>query len=190
MEDLFKNIKPLPYPVKGGYGRLGYGVFLSRRSRFGRVNKRKRNRYIRKYGFDISETWSLDYTTACWMSDNVGGYFRKCGQMDHWYDFDLEGNTYTPDSDCSVFIAAENARKNDYLKHLDDFIKSGDSGVVKRFIAFIVPRLSYLAKNTHGYPPYFETIDKWRGVLLKMAEDFKVNSYSKDFTENFFLLWD
>lgn len=54
--DLFKGIKPNPPRLWSINGRIGYGCVNS---------KRKYGRYIRKYGFDITEVWNLDCTIAC-----------------------------------------------------------------------------------------------------------------------------
>lgn len=189
-QELFKDIKPIPWPTKGKNGFLGYGCFPSQRSIYSQVDKRKRNRYIRKYGFDITESWSLDYTITRWLSDNIGGYFRECGYMDCWFEVDLEGNSWDPKSNPDPFIEAERARKEDYLRHLNNFIKESDKITIQKFIDFVVPRLDYLAKNTHGYPDNFKTFSEWQELLSKMVHDLQINHYSEEFIKYFFSLWD
>lgn len=188
-KELFKNIKPNRWPIKGQNGFFGYGAIPRNRSIYRCGGKRKFYRYLRVYGFDVTETWSLDYTITCWLSDNIGGYFRECGSIDKWSDFDLEGNAWVPGGNYEPFAAADRARREDYLLHLDIFIKESDETIIQKFIDFVVPRLDYLAKKTNGYPGDFKTFSEWKELLFKMVKYLKTEHYSEDFIKYFFSLW-
>ena len=189
-KELFKNIKPNRRPIKGQNGFFGYGTIPSSRSKLGYGDKRRLNRYLRKYGFDVTESWSLDYTITGWLSDNIGGYFRECGSIDKWSDFDLEGNAWDPEKDYRAFAVAERARQEDYLQHLDNFMKESDKDVVQKFVDFVVPRLDYLSKHLNTYPANFKPFHEWQELLFKMVKDLKTERYSKDFIKYLFALWD
>ena len=198
--ELFECIKPNPYPLKGRRF-IGYGCIPKHKNKYDRVNKRKYGRYIRKYGFDLTETWSLDYTIAAWLSDNVGGFFRRCGLRDDWSDYDLEGNErenadtsdikklFKEPKNYRPFYQAEEAREEEFLKQLDNFLKTADKDIIKKFINFVVPRLMYLAQNAFGYPGDFKTFDEWQNCLKKMCEDLFNTGYSETFIKHFYSLW-
>lgn len=197
--DLFGCIKSNPYPIKNR-NFIGYGCIPNRKIKYNKVDRRKCGRYIRKYGFDITETWSLDYSIAAWLSDNVGGFFRKCGSVDDWSDYDLEGNKLVFDTknlkkylespvNYKPFWEANEARKNEYLKQLDVFLKTSDKQILDKFITFVTPRLLYLAEHAWGYPGEFESFKTWQECIRKMANDFIIKRYSEDFIKHFYGLW-
>ena len=189
MNELFKCIKPNPYPMKGKGGTIGYGCFTTRKPG-NKVNKRKLNRYYRKYGFDITETWNLDYTICAWLSDTVGSFFRECGSIDSWSDYDLEGNEYTIKI-TEDFFKADELRHEEYQKQLKNYLLNcSDSDYIK-FFDFVGPRLTYLMNHTDGYPGQFNSYDEWTGTLAQMHYNLSPSIRNLDlFVEHFFSLWD
>ena len=176
--NLFKGVRPNPYPQKNRRG-LGYGCFTKR-------YRRTVGRYYRHYGFDISEAWNLDITIMDWLSDNVGGFFRQCGEKWEWDEYDLDGN---PENDFKRCSEACNQRCDEYCKQLDHWLRTTDEISKDRFIKFVLPRLEYLHKYTIGYPPEFKELSEWVEVLNGMIISFKNNTYSSLFTKHFFELW-
>lgn len=192
MEEVFKYIKPNPYPMKTKGGRIGYGCLYGKRTEYNRVSKRKVGRWIRKKGFDVSEVWSLDFTIGAWLSDNVGGFFRQCGNYDDWVDYDLEGNYYfdVKDSDIKPFIKAETARRSIFLSKLKEFLHQENNPLRDKFIVFVVPRINYLADTTIGYPcEGFENLEEWKNCLNRMADELTKTYWSNSFVTYFFALW-
>ena len=185
--ELFECIKPNPYSMKNKSGYIGYGCLTNKRTKANIVSKRKCSRYIRKYGFDITETWSLDYAIASWLSDNVGGFFRKCGSFDDWADYDIYGNKCKPQEDLTPFYEAENARKESYLQHLEEYLSTTED--YTKFIDFVIPRLIYYIKHHYGYPGDFSSDEEWTEILKTMVEDlYKCDT--KLFIKYFYHLWD
>lgn len=43
---------------------------------------------------------------------------------------------------------------------------------------FVLPRLKYLRKNTHGYPPTL-TMKEWKATIKKMEKSFKIDVKDK-----------
>lgn len=192
MDEVFKYIKSNPYPMKGMGGRIGYGCLFGKRAKYNRIAKRKVGRWIKKRGFDTSEIWSLDFTIGAWLSDNVGGFFRQCGNFDDWSDYDLEGNCYYDfkNPDIKPFLEAETARRALFLHKLNGYLLKESNTHRDEFIAFVVPRIKYLADTTIGYPPEnFHDIDEWKNCLKRMAEDLETKHYSNSFITYFFALW-
>lgn len=189
MNKLFKCIKPNPYPMKGKGGTFGYGCFTTRKP-LNKVNKRKLNRYYRKYGFDITETWNLDYVIHAWLSDNVGGFFRECGSIDSWSDYDLEGNEYTT-KNAENFFEGNEARHEEYQKQLKNYLLTcSDSDYIK-FLGFVEPRLSYLMNHIDGYPGQFDNYNEWIATLAQMLNDLHPSTRNPNlFVEHVFSLWD
>lgn len=186
--EIFKGIKPNPYPLKRDKGKLGYG-YLCKRTKGRKVTRKKALRKIRKYGFDVSETWNLYITIASWLSDNVGGFFRKCGYFEDWSDYDLDGKPYK-DSTLDDIDLAVATRKHYFIGELDNFLHNGDRNLVKRFIQFVVPRIEYFAKNAQGYPLTVASFEKWQECLDIMAKMLKNFHRSTDFLIYYFSLWD
>ena len=187
---LFKNIKPNPYPLckKGSV----YGCIETRRSKYGKkANKRKIGRYIRTYGFDLTETWNLDTVIHDWLSDHIGGFFRECGSIDSWSDYTLDGEPWDTVSNHVLCIQAEDARKDAYLNKVSEFLKS-NTNEVEKFKAFIIPRLRYFGRHVWGYPATdeFSTLESWQECISKIADELENIGYSESFIENYFGLWD
>jgi hypothetical protein len=182
----FKYIKSNPYPLKDCKGFFGYGCIYNKQKRYNKVNRRKLNRYYRKYGFDITECWSLDYTIMAWLSDNIGGFFRECGIQDNWSDCDLEGNT----DDIKKIFEADDIRQQAYLEYLKYFLEheiTEEQWI--SFLMFISPRLNYLRQHTFGYPSGVDSFENWQNTLYKMEEDLHHKKFDL-FIEWFFALWD
>ena len=180
--ELFECIKPNPYTMKNKNGNIGYGFLASKA-------KRKYGRYIRKYGFDITETWSLDNTIASWLSDNVGGFFRKCGSFDDWSDYDLNGVPYK-DTTMNLIVEAEDTRRDYFIKKLDEFLRGDNEELVLKFCKFVVPRIHFLADHTDGYPADSKSFESWQKQLHSMANKLETEHYSVEFLLHFFSLWD
>ena len=189
MEKIFKNIKPNPYPMKNKGGRIGYGCLYGKRTKYNKVAKRKVGRWIRKKGFNCSECWGLDYAISAWLSDYVGGFFRQCGQMDTWMDYDLEGNPLSLTKDTKDCIAAEEGRIAEFKTQLSNFLKA-DNLLKDKFVAFVCPRLKFLSEYSHGYPPSFSSYKDWQECLKGMCQDLEHDRYSEDFVKYFYCLWD
>ncbi len=181
MNNLFKNIKPNPKQIKAN---RSYGCLWD--IRYG--DKRKLNRYYRKYGFDITETWSLDYTIMCWLSDNVKGFFRECGNPNDWFDYD-EDNNPRNDNNIKSCINAEIKRIKAYQEELHKFTEDIENPVYNKFIEFIIPRLEFLKNNAFSYPADFNNIKEWKNAIAQMIQDFKVKQLSTYFVKYFFSLW-
>lgn len=188
MEDLFKNVKPNPKQVKGSRGcNIGYGCFYTRRKGF-KVNKRKLNRWYRKYGFDITETWSLDYTIMAWLSDNVGGFFRECGDVDTWDDWDLDNNPRTEENVLSC-VKASSKRRQIFEEKLREFIEDTENPQYSKFVEFVIPRLKQLRNDAFGYPCTLNNTEEWKNVISQMIQDFETKQSSTYFISYFFSLW-
>ena len=185
----FECIKPNPYPMNNKSGYIGYGCLTNKRTKANIVSKRKCSRYIRKYGFDITETWSLDYAIASWLSDNVGGFFRKCGSFDDWSDYDMNGVPYN-EANPKLIIEADEVRHDYFLKKLEDFLRGDNEELVHKFNNFLLPRLSYLTDHTCGYPSDFNSFEEWQDYLNQMIDEMARNRYSEKFINHFFSLWD
>lgn len=186
-KDLFKCIKPNPYPMKGKGGTIGYGCFTTRKP-FNKVNKRKLSRYYRKYGCDITETWNLDYTICAWLSDNVGGFFRECGPIDSWSEYDLEGNEYTTKI-TEDFFKADDLRHEEYQRQVKIYLLTCSEPDYNKFIKYFIPRILLLKDFTNGYPSKFNNFEEWRKTMEQIIEGL----YRRDvtlFVDNMFLLWD
>lgn len=190
MEDCWKYIKKNPYALKNRAGFIGYGCRCRKRNKYYFVAKRRSFRDYRKYGFDISETWSLDYTISAWLSDNVGGFFRNCGSIDSWGEVDLEGNSWAIGDDLKPFIKAEEIRRESFLVNLKEFLQNGDKVIVTNFIKFVVPRLDYLSKHINGYPADFKSFLEWQNCMISMKDELLSNNFSENFIKYFFSLWD
>lgn len=196
MNELFKHIKPNPYPLCTKYG---YGCISVTRGEYYKANRRKVLRYIRHYGFDISETWNLDRTIMKWLSDHVGGFFRECGCKDTWNDVDFDGNGWDVKeitiSNLGIYnneallrcIEAEGARTEEYLKQLEQWL--GTTQQYSEFIEFVIPRLIYLAQHSCGYPAYFGNFEEWQKMLKSIVVDFQKHKFD-NFVKYFFNLWD
>jgi hypothetical protein len=189
MEECWKYIKPFKYPLKGSYNNIGYGYRNKTRSKYKKRNIRKSYRDFRKYGFDTSETWSLDYTIMCWLSDNIGGFFRNCGSVDDWADCDLNGIEYDK-STREAINTAYKTRCESFLKHLTELLEYAGPETFEKFTNFVIPRLDFLSKYTHGYPSKYSNIESWREIIQEMIRAFKYGTYSRFFIEEFFALWD
>ena len=190
MESCWNHIVPNLFPLKGRRGYIGYGCRKKHKDPFHRCGRRQSYRDFRKHGFDTSETWSLDYAAAGWLSDNVGGFFRQCGSIDSWEDINLDGDRWEYGKDIKTFIEAGQTRRASFLVHLEEFLNSGDREKYLQFITFIIPRLRYMINHTHGYPVDYENLDSWKQSLNEMIDKFKEGTYSKQFIDNFFFLWD
>lgn len=200
IESFWKNLPPFAKPMKGHNGVFGYGLVkrTGRQKYHNHHPQRKARREIRKYGFDLSETWNLDYTFMCWLSDTFGGFFRLCGEADNWGNYDENGN-YLKEIDNeiskiphSVFMKMgeyENMRTQSYLKHLKDFLENATVEDIRKFSDFCSPRLRVLADTTISYPPNYD-YDEWRKTVKGMATAFDNCLYSEKFVEDFFCLWD
>jgi hypothetical protein len=186
MEELWKNIPTNRYPMKGNNGYIGYGYREGKRKKGYCVEKRKVGRDIRKYHFDRTMSWNLDTSVMNWLSDNVGGFFRKCGTHESWSDYDINGNKT---EDTKKRMEAEYARENAYLKYLDEFLRTCDDKTFNKFRDFVCPALYYISQNTISYPGGF-TIDSWKETVYKMWESFANGKLSKEFIDNFYSLWD
>lgn len=183
-----KYIKPNTYPIKGSYNRIGYGCISKKRVKFHKLGKRKAYRECRKFGFDLSEVWNLDCTILGWLSDNIGGYFRECGDPFTWDEVDLEGNSYKNNTEACM--KAWFIRRNKFRYNLNNFLKNTDKETFKKFTQFVVPRLTILINNVHGYPGTMNSCEEWKETLDNMKCSFLLGGYSKDFIKYFFSLWD
>lgn len=186
--EIFKCIKPNPYPLKRDKGKLGYG-YLSRRAKYHKVNRRKALRQIRKYGFDITETWNLDNTIMMWLSDNVGGFFRECGNFDDWSNYDLNGVPYK-EANPKLIVEAEETRRDYFLDNLDMFLKDYTGPLKEKFIKFVIPRIHFLADHSCGYPAGVKSFESWQKQLHSIANKLETEHYSVGFLIHFFSLWD
>lgn len=181
-------IKPNIYPIKGNCGRIGYGYRFKTRRKNHKVEKRKAYRDIRRIGFDTSEAWELYTTIAGWLSDNVGGYFRKCGDPETWDENDLAGNPIIwgdPESTSKCF-KADVARQEEFLMNLKGYL---ENSISEEFISFVLPRLKFFTKYVHGCP-HNETFEGWKSKLEDMIDKFERGTYSTYFIIYFFALWD
>lgn len=164
-------IKPFKYPMKGANNMIGYGC-SSKKRRSGYKRKYKRQlRDFRKFGFDTSECWSLDYTLMCWLSDNVGGFFRECGSPDDWT------------------IEEEKVMVPKFEGELKKWLDSKDENF-DGFTSFVIPRINWLIKYSHGFPAMLDSFEEWTNILQEMNEAFKNDTYSEKFITYFFNLWD
>ena len=184
MENVFEYVKPNPYPLKNNRC-FGYGCIPRRRNSFCRVNRRKLNRYYRKYGFDITECWSLDCAIMSWLSDNFGGFFRECGTYDTWSDTDLNGEF----NDYGALYIAEYARQNAYLVKLKDFLENDmTEDQYNALLGFVMPRLEYFRKTAFGYPGDLNGMKEWKDVLDNMQKELADKKYDL-FVKWFSSLW-
>ena len=113
-----------------------------------------------------------------WLSDNVGGFFRECGDEEDWNEF------YTM-HDFKKAMQLVEKRKKSYEEHLEEYLKT-DNGEAYRFI---MPRLLYFGKTQIGYPAALYSKEEWDKILKEMVQGMWQNDY-KLFVENFFYLWD
>ena len=187
MEEIWKFTKPFSYSRKGADGCFGYGYRAKHRKYAQKCQKRKAYRYIRHYGFDTSECWELTTVIMEYLSDNVGGFFRTCGNVDDWYLYDVQGNKYEHQEDLTPFYEAENARKESYLQHLEEYLSTTED--YSKFIVFVIPRLIYYTKHHSGYPGDFNSDEEWTEILETMVESlYKCDT--KLFIKYFYYLWD
>ena len=175
MGEIWKNVKPFSYPQKGINGYYNYGYSPKRRTRYYKLKKRKVYRQIRKYGFDATECWNLYHTIMRWLSDNVGGFFRECGDENDWM-------SRTP---CNFTEAMQlfNKRQESYKKHLEKCLMSNDEAY-----RFIIPRLVYFRNHHVGYPGQFGSNEEWSEILEGMIQGMCQND-NELFVEHFFYLW-
>jgi hypothetical protein len=182
MEEIWKDVKPFSYPQKGINGYYNYGYSPKRRTRYYKLRKRKVYRQIRKYGFDVTECWNLYNTIMRWLSDNVGGFFRECGDENDW-DANLNSSNYM------VVIELCKERQYSYQQHLKEYLESLTGDNYHQFLDFVIPRLVYFEKHFVGYPAKFNSDEEWNKILKEMVQGMCQNDY-KLFVENFFYLWD
>jgi len=200
IESIWNNIPPFKKIEKGFGGKFGYGYWRKKGLEHGdkRNHKRQCLRQIRKYGFDNSETWGLDYTIMRWLSDNYGGFFRICGNPDNWNNYTLDGTyldfwEHRKDKDYyEVTNKAEEARYNSFKVHLKHFLDNATPQEMKGMASFCSPRLRRLKELNHGWPATddFPTFEDWQNELLNMADKFEEGTYSPYFISYFFSLWD
>lgn len=184
MEEIWNNVKPFSYPQKGINGYYNYGYSPRKRTRYYKLKRRKVYRQIKKYGFDATECWNLYSTIMRWLSDNVGGFFRECGDEDEW-DKDLTTDNY------KEIIELANKREESYKEHLTEHLESLEKeDEWDTFIDFVIPRLTYFENHFGSYPAKFNTGEEWHIVLKKMIEELDWNTDSTLFVEYFFNLWD
>lgn len=190
LEDCWKNIKP----YKKNNSFFGYGCLRKTRKKGFKVEKRKYLRYVRKYDFDITETWNLDYTIIRWLSNHVGGFFKLCGNFDEWDLIDVEGNKidiYDGES-INRCNKAYQLRQESFQNHLKDFLDEKQNEKFKDFCKFIVPRLRHFAVYTISYPSQIEeynTIKKWKKAINEFVDKFKEKNYDIRFIRDLFYLW-
>lgn len=183
MKELFKNLKSYTYPLKTKYG---YGYIINSYNK-NKADRRKVRRYIKHYGFDISETWNLDTTIMQWLSDNVGGFFRECGSSDIWADYDINGNEWS--SYNKETLELDSKRHTEYQYQLKQYLLNCSNKDYKKFVDFVIPRLKYLSQHTNGYPANFTTFEKWGNALTIMINELPTRNVQL-FIENFYALWD
>ena len=177
-KSIWENVKPFSYPQKGADGCFNYGYRYNCRKPGQKLQKRKVYRQCRKLGFDASETWNLCDSIMRYLSDNVGGFFRECGN--DWFDLDI--NT-------KEAAALENLRMESYKLHLKDYLYTRNQSHYE-FVNFVVPRLIYLRNHYTGYPAKFDYSVEWDSILDKIIEDVKQSIDYDLFIEHFFNLWD
>lgn len=183
---------------KGKNGRIGYGYVYKHYNRNGITKYRKAYRQIRKYGFDISEAWTLDITIMEWLSDNVGGFWKKCGPFSSWTEYDLNGNYYDFWEFCNEDIYFnlayqwEKTRCDSFLKHLKDFLDNSNENILNDFRKFVIPRLRKLADISQGWPANndFPKFEDWIKEINNMADKFEQGTYTDTFITYFFNLAD
>lgn len=181
--ELFENIQPFPKQIKGSRSfRIGYG-YCTTRNPYYKSSKRRLNKYYRKYGFDITETFDLDATIMYWMSDNVGGFFRECGNPEDWCG--LIENLSSIEKVTNLY----KARKAEYLSQLYKYLSDCTEDEYRKFLNFVTPRILYLRKHTHGYPAQFNSIADWQQELKTMWIKLLQKNINK-FIDNFYSLWD
>lgn len=198
IEYFWKNIPSFKTIEKGKDGRIGYGFRYKHKRPYDKMQKRKAYREIKKYGFDLSETWSLDYTIMLWLSDTFGGFFKICGCCDNWAHYDLDGNyidfwDHKDDKNhYDNMYKYETTRYNSFRKHLNDLLNTNDPKVISKFSEFCSPRLRILAKFSHGWPSgeKYKNYEDWINVIIDMADKFDNGTYSQNFIDDFFCLWD
>lgn len=183
MNKLFKNLKPYAYPLKTKYG---YGYIINSYNK-NKTDKRKVRRYIKHYGFDISEAWNLDTTIMQWMSDNVGGFFRECGSSYSWSDYDINGIEWSSYSKETLDL--DNKRHIEYQYQLKQYLLNCSQEDYKKFIDFVIPRLTYISQYTNGYPANFTAFEEWKKTLSIMINELPKGNVQL-FIENFYALWD
>jgi hypothetical protein len=171
---IWKDVKPLSYPQKGKRG-TSYGCR-------DKSEKRKTGRDIRHYGFDTSECWNLYATIMCWLSDNVGGFFRECGNEDEW-DEGLFPSNYM------AVVELYKKRQYSYQQHLKEYLESLTGDSYHQFLGFVIPRLVYFENHFVGYPAKFSSKEEWHTILKEMMDGLMVCN-TKLFVEYFFYLWD
>lgn len=181
MKSIWEDVKPFSYPQKGANGCYNYGYRSKKRSLYKKLNRRIVYRQIRHYGFDTSETWVLCDTIMRYLSDNVGGFFRECGNPDNW-------DQCTPFS-YKEAVQLEKLRQESYKEHLKEYLESLDEDNYHQFLDFVIPRLVYLEKHFVSYPAKFDTKEEWRETLNIIIDGLEEWN-TKPFVEYFFYLWD
>jgi hypothetical protein len=177
-KSIWKDVKPFSYPQKGADSCFNYGYRYKYRKPEQKLQKRKVYRQYRKLGFDASETWNLCDTIMRYLSDNVGGFFRKCGNADDWFD----ENTSSKEA-----VTLEDLRIESYKQHLEEYLSTTQD--YHKFLDFVIPRLLYFTKHRCCYPCMCDSDDKWEKILKEMMENL-VNSDYNLFVKYFFCLWD
>lgn len=190
MKELWKYTKPFSWPLKGANGCIGYGFRTIKRKPGQKCQKRKIYRDLRGYGFDTSECWDLYTVIMECLSDTVGGFFKKCGNADDWYLYDLEGNEYPEglhtSEELKPFIDAEDCRRDSYQQYLKEYLTSDGYLFGKHFIK---PRLIYFKKHHSGYPAQLNSDEEWNEILEQMLKEMNAGKFDL-FVEYFFNLWD
>lgn len=198
IESFWNGLPGFKYPMYGKNG-MGYGIIPNKPNKeFKKKHIRRAKRQMKKYGFNSSETWSLDYTFLEWLSDNYGGFFRICGCPDNWNEYDLEGNfvdfwKHYKDIDYWDNVHLWNTtRYNSFEKHLKDFLDNCTPEDYKKIAEFICPRLKYLCKHKHGWPAGddFPKFEDWTNELNNMITKFEEGTYSPYFISYYWHLWD
>ena len=179
---IWKDVKPFSYPQKGIDGYYNYGCRPKGRTRYYKLRRRKVYRQIRKYGFDVTECWNLYHTIMRWLSDNVGGFFRECGDENDW-DGGLNPSNYV------VIMELCKKRLYSYQQYLKEYLQSLDRDNYHQFLDFVIPRLVYFEKHFVGYPAKFSSGGEWHTILKEMM-DRLMERDTKLFVEYFFYLWD
>ena len=199
IEKFWNNLPSFANVEFNNNGKFNYGCITKKPSRdYKKRYIRKARRQMRKYGFDSSETWNLDYTIMTWLSDNFGGFFRICGCPDNWGHYDLDGNDYdfwkyrNTEGYYEKMKEWNTTRYDSFYKHLRDFLNNLTDDNKKKLSNFCCPRLRYLAKHMHGWPAGndFPKFEDWKNEIENMACKLEEGTYSEYFITYFFNLWD
>lgn len=186
---VFKYTKPFLNPMKGRNGHFGYGYYNKRSRGYFWCGPQKRQylRDLRRYGFDTSDNFSLYRTIMLWLSDNIGGMFRQCGDSTDWEDNTLDGTpwcyTLKGNEDLAEkCIEAGEARKEFYKELLDEFLTSGNNKQIEAFRGFVIPRLRYFSQEINW------TLNENGDDVVAMVAAFEKGEY-KLFIDNIFSLY-